>query len=80
MVRKKSQYEIILSHLKKHGYITRLIANQYLIGDLRKRIQEMRDSGHAIDTVPMKDDTGRRYSKYVYRGIRVALCQPHIAA
>lgn len=61
---KKSQYSIILSHLKKHGYITRAIANVYQIGDLRKRISEIRRSGHPVVSNTLKDDTGRRYTKY----------------
>lgn len=60
-----SQKTTVLNHLRTHGYITRVIANAvYGVGDLRKRVSELRAAGYRIETVTKTDDFGRRYSRY----------------
>lgn len=66
-----SQRDTILNHLRKHGHITPVICTQvYRIGDYRKRISELKQDGYDIKRETAVDLEGKRYSRYVYSGIR----------
>lgn len=62
-----SQRAMLREHLKKHGSVTRLVAsNIYDIIDLRRRIADLRKEGMNIETRTKIDDTGKKYTEYVY--------------
>lgn len=62
-----SQKSQLRRHLKTHGSVTRLVAfNIYDIIDLRRRIADLRQEGMNIETVTKVDDTGKKYTQYVY--------------
>lgn len=65
-----SQYNEILSHLKRYGSITPLQAlNQYGCYRLAARINEMRQRNHEILTVMIPCGDRKEYAEYRYRGL-----------
>lgn len=58
------QTERVFDHIKRHGYITPLIASRYGIDRLAARIYDLRKAGIGIAVSYKKDDVGRRYSEY----------------
>lgn len=62
----KSQNSKLLAHFKKAGSITvREALVEYSIQSLTKRIQELRQEGHNIVSVPRRHPvTGQRYVRY----------------
>jgi predicted transcriptional regulator len=62
---KRSQRDIVLSWLKKHGEITtRQAVTELNIMSLPKRIEELRNSGIAISTTYRTAPSGSRYGVY----------------
>jgi hypothetical protein len=60
--------EIIMDHLDEHGSISPLEALViHRIHRLAPRIQELRDMGHPIETVPDVDPSGTTYFRYVLK-------------
>ena len=60
-----SQKLMILNHLKNKGSISALEAlSLYRINRLAARIEELRRSGHDIETDMKADLTGKRYARY----------------
>ena len=60
-----SQKEMILNHLQNKGSISALEAlSLYRINRLAARVEELRRSGHDIETQMKIDITGKRYARY----------------
>ena len=61
-----TQNQIIMKHLKKAGSITvREAMVEYSVQSLTKRVQELREAGHAIlSTVKYHPVTGQKYVRY----------------
>jgi biotin operon repressor len=62
----KTQHEKILKHLKQtKGLTVREALVEYSISSLTKRIQELREQGYDIVSVPKRHPvTGQRYVRY----------------
>jgi hypothetical protein len=61
----KSQNELVLKHLKKHGSITSWEAiNAYGITRLSARIFDLKDLGYGILTVMQYEDD-KKYAQYI---------------
>lgn len=65
-----TQHDKIITHFKKTGSITvREAMIEYSIASLTKRIQELRELGHAIVSNPKTHKvTGQKYVRYTYAG------------
>ncbi len=64
-----SQNLEILSHLKQFGSIEPKVAWGRLgVYRLASRILELRQSGHRIETIIEKNNDGKRFARYIYRG------------
>lgn len=75
-----SQREVIVKHLQDYGSISPLEARHvYGIERLASRIDELRQSGHSIETRTKKDARGKRYAEYAYTPVKGAPV-PYIAA
>lgn len=61
-----NQNQKLLKHLKTTGHITqRQAIMDYSIQSLTRRIRDLRDEGHKIDSVPKTHPiTGQRYVEY----------------
>jgi hypothetical protein len=60
-----SQKGMILNHLKSKGTISGVEAlSLYRIYRLAARVEELRRSGHTIETDMKTDLTGKRYARY----------------
>ena len=60
-----SQKLMILNHLESKGSISALEAlSLYRINRLAARVEELRKSGHDIETEMKTDMTGKRYARY----------------
>ena len=64
----QTQHQKILKHLEKAGSITvREALVEYSIHSLPKRIQELRELGHAIVSKPKRHPiTGQKYVRYSF--------------
>ena len=64
----KSQNEMILSHLMRHGQLTPIKAlHLYGVARLAARIFELRNQGQQIKSVIARDPNGRQYAIYWLR-------------
>lgn len=62
---KLSQNQKVLNYLKKHDYITPLVAFAVLgVFRLAARVYDLRSQGFDIQSVTMMDDEGRPYCRY----------------
>jgi hypothetical protein len=59
--------QAILTHLREFGHITAVEASAvYRTRSLSRRIRDIRDAGHYIESVFKRDPTGQRYVRYQY--------------
>ena len=71
----KTQNEMVLDHLRKHGTINLATAYyEYGIGALHSRISELRERGHVIETErsTIKNRQGKKIPAYDYKLIKEA--------
>ena len=71
----KTQNEMVLEHLRKHGTINLVTAyNEYGIMALHSRISNLRAQGHVIETCrhTVKNRYDKRISAYDYKLIKEA--------
>lgn len=59
-----TQNEIVLNHLKSHGYITQVIASNYGIRRCAARINDLKNVGLDIKSERKTDDVGVPYAYY----------------
>lgn len=60
-----TQNEMLLRHFKRRKSISQFEALLvYGIVRLASRIDELRQQGHAIETIMKKDEKGKRYARY----------------
>jgi len=58
------QRVFVYNHLKTHGYITDVVAQNYGIRRLAARIEELKRNGVSIGVDIRRDDKGTRYAYY----------------
>jgi hypothetical protein len=64
---KLTQKEIVLNHLRVHGYITDVVAQSYGVRRLASRIDELKNHDeYSIIKEMRRDDLGRRYAYYTF--------------
>lgn len=64
-----TQAKRILAHLARHDSITPMEAlNLYGCFRLAARIAELKSAGHKIQTLHVRNDSGKRYARYVLGG------------
>ena len=71
----KSQNEMVLDHLRKHGTINLLVAEKlYGVVALHSRISDLRARGHVIETCrhTVKNRFGKKISAFEYKLIKEA--------
>lgn len=71
----KTQNEMVLDHLRKHGTINLKTAyNEYGVMALHSRISDLRAKGHLIATCrhTVKNKFGKKISAYEYKLIKEA--------
>lgn len=71
----KTQNEMVLEHLRKHGIINLVTAyEEYGVMALHSRISNLRQAGHLIETVShtKKNRYGKKVQVYDYRLIKEA--------
>lgn len=61
---KTPQRVLVYNHLKIHGYITDVVAQNYGIRRLASRIDELKKNGIRITAERRRDDLGRHYAYY----------------
>lgn len=65
-----TQKQQVLRHMRRHGYITTLIAcDKYRCFRVSERIRELEADGHVIKHIPIKQN-GKRYIAYSLVGSR----------
>ena len=64
MKRNQPQVELVRAHLKRHGYITDLVAQNYGVKRLAARIYDIEAAGTRVDREMRRDDAGVRYTYY----------------
>lgn len=62
-----TQNELVLKHLKNHGYITQVIASNYGVRRCSARIKDLKYNGIKINSIRKKDDAGVPYAYYTLR-------------
>lgn len=68
-----NQCQLVLNHMVRHGYITPLVANNYGVTRLASRIHDLKVAGWPIVKQTMRDDRGKRYTRYSVQPMRAAL-------
>lgn len=67
----KTQTQLLLDHFKLKPDISALEARAlYRVEALPRRVADLREAGHEIHAVLRKDETGKRYTRYFYKGKR----------
>lgn len=59
-----SQCDLILTIIRRDGAISKRVADNYHIENLKGRIHELRARGHKIETTFKKDVLGKAYASY----------------
>jgi hypothetical protein len=71
----KTQNEMVLDHLRKHGTINLVTAyNEYGVMALHSRISNLRQAGHKISTIShtQKNRFGKNVQVYDYKLVKEA--------
>lgn len=59
-----NQCELILKIMRRDGAISKRVADNYHIENLKGRIHDLRAAGHKIKTTFKHDALGKRYASY----------------
>lgn len=59
-----SQCSLILTVMQRDGAISKRVADNYHIENLKGRIHDLRAAGHKIETTFKRDVLGKRYASY----------------
>lgn len=60
-----NQKDLLLSLMLKSGHVTKVVADSYRIGNIKGRINDLRNDGWAIKTEFHVDAYGKRYARYM---------------
>lgn len=58
------QTEIVLKHMKNHGYITQIVASNYGIRRCSARVNDLKNMGVKVSSERKTDDLGVPYAYY----------------
>lgn len=59
-----NQCDLILKIMRRDGAISKRVADNYHIENLKGRIHDLRAAGYKIETVYKRDVLGKRYASY----------------